>query len=286
VLPFLLTLLLGTAIGFAGGYAVGGRDMTVADTLPARTETAATAGTGTPQAPSQEFTESTIREVAPDHSATSAPAAATVAVPAGAAGTVDTRSAKPSPPVAPPPARESASAPRPETARPTGRLLIRSTPTGARVTIDGRDAGPTPLTERNLAFGTHTVRVTRDGYVAEERRVTMTTARPSQTLAFELDRVRTPAPARGASTASRPPSTATPTTAGRYTGALLVESRPTAAKVYVDGKLAGTTPLSVESLDAGEHVVYIEMDGHQRWSRSVRIVAGERNKVTASLEER
>jgi len=280
VLPFLLTLLLGVAIGFAGGYAVGGRDMSVADTVAARTETAATAGsTGTPPAPPQEFTESAIREVPPDTRAGSpSPAAADAAVPTDAKP-----AASPAHAPAPAPRADTASHPAATPATPsTGRLLIRSTPAGARVTIDGRDAGRTPVTERSVAMGAHTIRVTRDGYVAEERRVTMTAARPSQTLAFELDRARSPAP--GNATATHAPASATPGTAGRYTGALLVESRPTAANVYVDGKLAGKTPVSLESLDAGEHTVHLEMDGYRRWSRSVRVVAGERNKVTASLE--
>jgi hypothetical protein len=272
-----LTLLLGVAIGFAGGYAVGGRDMSVADTIAARPETAATAGsTGTPPAPPHEFTESTIREVPPDSRAASAATAT-----ADAAIPTDTK------PPAAAPSREPAPAPRTDAASrpaapPTGHLLVRSTPSGARVTIDGRDAGRTPVTERSLALGAHAIRVTHDGYVAEERRVTMTAARPSQTLTFELDRVKTSAP--GPPTVTRTPAPATPGTVGRYTGALLVESRPTAANVYVDGKLAGMTPVSLESLDAGEHVVHIEMDGYRRWSRSIRIIAGERNKVTASLE--
>jgi hypothetical protein len=55
--------------------------------------------------------------------------------------------------------------------------------------------------------------------------------------------------------------------------------------VFVDGKLEGTTPLQLAGLDAGEHVVRIERDGYRRWSSSVRVVAYEQNRVTASLEK-
>jgi len=64
-----------------------------------------------------------------------------------------------------------------------------------------------------------------------------------------------------------------------------VESRPAGAKVFIDGKLSGTTPLVLPQIGAGEHAVRLEHDGYQRWSSSVRVMSGERNRVTASLEK-
>jgi hypothetical protein len=63
-----------------------------------------------------------------------------------------------------------------------------------------------------------------------------------------------------------------------------VESRPAGAKVYLDGKLLGTTPLSLPSVPAGDHALRLERDGYRRWSTSVTVVASENNRVTASLE--
>jgi len=54
--------------------------------------------------------------------------------------------------------------------------------------------------------------------------------------------------------------------------------------VFLDGKLVGTTPMTLESVGAGEHAIRLERDGYRRWSSSVRIVASEKNRVTASLE--
>jgi transcriptional regulator with XRE-family HTH domain len=51
------------------------------------------------------------------------------------------------------------------------RLVITSNPDGARVTVDGIGWGVTPLTIRHLPPGDKIVRVTKDGYVASERRV-------------------------------------------------------------------------------------------------------------------
>ena len=85
---------------------------------------------------------------------------------------------------------------------------------------------------------------------------------------------RPPAPAR-ASAADSPSSS---------TSAMMVESKPTGASVHVDGRLVGTTPLKLMSVAAGDHAVTIEHDGYQRWTSSVRIVAGKPARVTASLE--
>ena len=67
--------------------------------------------------------------------------------------------------------------------------------------------------------------------------------------------------------------------------ALSVDSRPGGARVFVDGKLIGTTPISVPQVGAGAHAIRLERDGYRRWSSSIRMIAGEPNRVTASLEK-
>ena len=93
------------------------------------------------------------------------------------------------------------------------------------------------------------------------------------------------APGTRRRSATEPASTVAESgTAGSFIGALSVDSRPTGARVFLDGKLIGTTPLAVSTVRAGEHVVRLERDGYRRWSSSVRVVASEQNRVTASLE--
>jgi len=74
-----------------------------------------------------------------------------------------------------PPAR-SVNATRAETAAPAraaseGLLRITSSPAGARVTVNGIGWGQTPVTIGHLPLGTKTVRVTADGYAAQQRQV-------------------------------------------------------------------------------------------------------------------
>jgi hypothetical protein len=53
----------------------------------------------------------------------------------------------------------------------------------------------------------------------------------------------------------------------------------------LDGVFIGTTPLQLPTVSAGEHAVRLEHDGYRLWSSSVRIVAAETSRVTASLEK-
>ena len=152
---------------------------------------------------------------------------------------------------------------------------MRSTPAGANVSVDGHDDGRTPVTVRDLDRGAHRVTITHDGYATVERRVVISTTRPSQSMTVALARPRAAA-SRAAQTASVPP--------GRVAGALAVASRPAGARVYMDGTLVGTTPMSLASVPAGSHAIRLEHDGYRRWSSSVRVVAGEEHRVTASLE--
>ena len=50
-------------------------------------------------------------------------------------------------------------------------LVVTTDPPGARVMLDGIGWGTTPVTIRFLSSGDKTLRVIKDGYVSEERRI-------------------------------------------------------------------------------------------------------------------
>lgn len=62
---------------------------------------------------------------------------------------------------------------------PTGRLIVTTTPEGALVYIDGQQRGATPLTLVDVAEGTHTVLVVREGYLENRRSVTISASDPT-----------------------------------------------------------------------------------------------------------
>ena len=260
--PLAFALVIGAALGFAAGFGVGtwGRSTDQGDLASSDSRARA-------------FTEAEVR-LKPD-------------------ATAEDRGVRLQPDLQP-------NAPKPAAPPIVGSLLVRSTPPGARVVVDGREYGRTPLTVGNLSRGAHTVRVTRDGYVADERLVTITPAQRAHSVTARLAPERTApggkvgnagnvanaanaAKATAAAKAKNPTNPPGPTNSPGA-APLTVESRPAGAKVFIDGRLVGTTPLVVPGVAVGEHALHLDRDGYQRWSSAVRIVTTERNRVTASLD--
>lgn len=166
------------------------------------------------------------------------------------------------PAVAPPAAASREPSRPPEPVR--GRLLVRSSPSGARVTVDGRARGVTPLELRDLTLGSHTLVITRQGHQAETRRITLSARQPAQSLEVTLS----------ASASPGQPSL----------GALDIFAKPAGARVSVNGRYVGVAPLRVPELAPGPYLVTIELEGHRRWSSTVEVAAGQVVRVSASLE--
>ena len=69
-----------------------------------------------------------------------------------------------------------------------------------------------------------------------------------------------------------------------YTGSIYVDSRPRGARVSIDGKAVGVTPLRVSDVRVGTHVVRLELPDHRLWSSTTRVTSGQEQRVTGSLE--
>lgn len=258
VWPLVLALVVGIGIGFAGGFFAGSREQP-----PATNSASATA--------QRQFSESAVLPPpAPpkveDRSQKSEVEAGKTQV-AGRKSELEARKSEASNLKS-----EISNLKSPEA---EGRLLVRSRPAGAQVTVDGKAYGPTPATVRGLGRGAHRVKITHDGYAAEDRRFVVTSSRPERSITVALEPVRAAAASRGQAPIS---------TQGRFVGALAIDSRPAGAKVFMDGTLVGTTPMALPTVPVGSHAIRLEHDGYRRWSSSVRIVASEQKRVTASLE--
>jgi hypothetical protein len=247
VWPLVAMLIFGVIAGLTAGYVVWSRPNPVA---PQEAVVSTPTPAAAPARSGREFTETTVQTPA---------------------------KAPPGPPASASTNDRSAGVPD----RP-GRVLVRSTPSGATVFVDGKEQGTTPVAVRELERGTHRVRLEHGGYAPAERSIVITAAQPAQSIIVPLTEARATA---SGGTRSTTPVPTTPATLGQFSGTLVIESKPAGAKVYVDNKLAGTTPLSVPNLPAGSHAIRLERDGYRRWSSSVRVVAAERNRVTASLEK-
>lgn len=115
-----------------------------------------------------------------------------------------------------------------------GELVVNSQPAGATVVVDDHEHGVTPLTMR-IAPGTHVLQV-RAG--SAEPRVIPLSIRPGvQTAQYvEMQGVAT-------------------------TGILEVRSEPSRAKVTIDGRERGSTPLTLRDVAPGKYQVVLERAG-------------------------
>ena len=269
--PLAFALVIGAALGFVAGFGVG---------IWGRSET--------PDATTREFTEDAIRLKPDPTAAQSTPAQSTAPQSAATAGHPDARKADPTADdrsVRPQPDLQTDAVRKPAAPAPiVGSLLVRSTPPGAQVLVDGREYGRTPITVRSLSRGAHSVRVAREGFATDERQVTITASQRAHSVTVRLAPARPPA-ATGAAKANAA-TKATPSTKPPAPSAapLTVESRPSGAQVFIDGQLVGTTPLVVPEVKVGEHAIHLDRDGYRRWAAAIRIVTTERNRVAASLD--
>ncbi len=136
-----------------------------------------------------------------------------------------------------------------------GELVIHSRPVAARVTIDGEDRGITPLSSA-LSAGAHIVEV-RVGR-SEPRVIPIEIRAGIQSgLYVELQSVAT-------------------------VGGLDVRTDPVKARVTVDGRYRGDTPLALRDLPPGDHEVLLEA-GRQRVRHTVRVEPGITSQLLVPL---
>jgi hypothetical protein len=102
-----------------------------------------------------------------------------------------------------------------------------------------------------------------------------------------------PSPSWTSASAARTPSRPAPAARPRpekadkangFSGSLLVETRPAGARVVLDDKTLGVTPLSVPDIRTGSHPLRIERAGYKTVVTDVVIKSGERARVAVTLE--
>lgn len=136
-------------------------------------------------------------------------------------------------------------------------LTVTTRPEGAQVFVDGEHRGATPMT-LPISPGAHTLLVRRGAH----ERVLSVTAVSGSDIVRDLD---------------MPVAPAAPTT-----GALSVVTDPPGARVSIDGRPAGHSPVTVDALTAGEHRIAVAAETGSA-ERSVTVRAGQTAAVVFSL---
>jgi len=111
-----------------------------------------------------------------------APSSPTVAAPTSSSQAGDAATERVDVPAQSAAAADAAIEPEMPAAAVDGTLVVTTDPAGARVTVNGIGRGATPLTMSNLPLGELRLRISREGYVSEERVVRVEARRSKVSL--------------------------------------------------------------------------------------------------------
>ena len=140
-----------------------------------------------------------------------------------------------------------------------GELEVKSEPSGAKVYVDGKQVGETPLVLSDIKMGRHLVRVTKEGYDSYEVLEQIATGR-KKVIANLKKAVRE--------------------------GELMVLTEPSGAAVYLNGRHVGTSPYEGKGLSSGKYTVRVTKEGYETWQKDVVVEAGKKAEVLAKLVEK
>lgn len=104
---------------------------------------------------------------------------------------------------------------------------------------------------------------------------------PEVATPFVPAAVPTPLPAKQVS--ARVPQRPEPRPTTTYYGTLSIDAVP-GGEVFLNRKSVGKTPLRLSDLRAGSHLVWIQREGHRRFTRVVLVPAGKVSRVSVALE--
>jgi hypothetical protein len=136
-----------------------------------------------------------------------------------------------------------------------GLLLIHSKPDGATVEIDGAYRGETPLLVSDLPLGKYRAKLTHAGCQTKEIDLTVDRRAPKR---FYVELTSDSA-------------------------TLVIASKPEGASVTVNGISRGKTPCTVGQVPEGDAAVELSIEGYQPHKQTVRLVAGQEQKIEAVL---
>jgi PEGA domain len=136
----------------------------------------------------------------------------------------------------------------------TARLRVVTPVPNAEVFIDGASAGPAPFDRPDLAPGKHYVIVRARGYAEWKREVDLDPATPT-TLSAELS----------------------------ASGTVKILSNVSGATVIVDGQVMGKTPVVLDNIAAGEHLVEVKHSGYVDAKQPFHLDGGEQKILAADL---
>jgi len=134
-------------------------------------------------------------------------------------------------------------------------LVVSSTPPGAAVTVNGLGKGTTPCTVDRLPSGDNKVVISLQEYLPYQQDVKLQAGDEQK-----IDVTLKPQPAK-----------------------LSVISTPPGARVFLNDKIRGQTPLAVDEIEPGTYTIRAELEGCEPQSSSVEIGRAETKVVDLQM---
>jgi PEGA domain len=137
-------------------------------------------------------------------------------------------------------------------------LEVKSDPSGAKVYIDGKESGDTPLALSDIKTGRHQIRVLKEGYESYEVSVETGVGR-KEIFANLKKKVKE--------------------------GGLAVRTEPSGATIYLDGHPVGKSPYETKDLPPREYRIRISKEGYEILEKTEIVEGGKKAEVVAKLKE-
>ena len=135
-------------------------------------------------------------------------------------------------------------------------VTVESVPTGARVFMDGAEAGVTPL-QATLDAGRHLLALEYPGYSRFETPITVKSGEPLKVGPVEL---------------------------GLPDGTLVVRTEPAGADVSVAGRYRGRSPLTLALAPGVPHEIVVSKAGYEPATRTQLLASGRQASLSLKLE--
>ncbi len=138
----------------------------------------------------------------------------------------------------------------------TGTIILVTEPSGAKVTMNDKYYGETPVLLKNLPIGNHRATLKKDSFVEKVAIWDIINARPKKITKLMDSNV----------------------------GEIVIKSIPSKAKVYINDELRGFTPFQ-KDIENGEYKIKVELEGYITYQQITSIKRDKTEEINATLTE-
>ena len=138
-----------------------------------------------------------------------------------------------------------------------GELSVRSEPSGAKIYLDGKEVGESPVVLSGVTPGRRLIRVVKEGY--EPYEVFEIAGADRKEVIVNLKKMV-------------------------KEGELMVRTEPSGASVTINGQPVGRSPYEGKGLSPGIYRIRVTKEGYENWEKAEIVDVGKRVEILAQLK--